>query len=135
MERVKGIEPSFRVKWFPMVQYGENAWQNAPIGVWLLALLALRYGIFISQNCSPFCMPVYLDTNKKEVHRSTGLRADDPNDTAKAKALRAELEAKEHHRAPVVNSEGWDTWVPRVLENGTARLPALWRDTEVTGNG
>src|ERR1035438_2276790 len=44
------------------------------------------------------------------------MRADDPNDTAKAKALRAELEAKEHHRGPVVDSQGWDTWVPKYLE-------------------
>jgi hypothetical protein len=65
---------------------------------------------------SPFWYVVYFDADKKEVHRSTGLRADNPNDTAKAKALRAELEAKEHHRVPVVNSEGWDTWVPKYLE-------------------
>jgi len=65
---------------------------------------------------SPFWYVVYFDPQQKERHRSTGLRADDPNDTAKAKALRAELEAKEHHRAPVVDSEGWDTWVPKYLE-------------------
>jgi integrase len=65
---------------------------------------------------SPFWYVVYFDGDKKELHRSTGLRADSPNDTAKAKALRAELEAKEHHRVPVVNSEGWDTWVPKYLE-------------------
>jgi hypothetical protein len=58
---------------------------------------------------SPFWYVVYFDANQKEVHRSTKLRADNPNDTAKAKALRAELEAKAHQRAPVVNSEGWDT--------------------------
>src|SRR5271170_1857024 len=65
---------------------------------------------------SPFWYVVYFDADKKEVHRSTGLRADNPNDTAKAKALRAELEAKEHHRVPVVNSQGWDTRVPKYLE-------------------
>ena len=65
---------------------------------------------------SPFWYVVYFNSDQKEVHRSTGLRADDPNDTAKAKALRAELEAKEYHRVPVVNSEGWDTWVPKFLE-------------------
>jgi integrase len=65
---------------------------------------------------SPFWYVVYFDADKKEVHRSTGLRADNPNETAKAKALRAELESKEHHRVPVVNSEGWDTWVPKYLE-------------------
>ena len=68
------------------------------------------------KNRSPFWYVVYFDTNQKEVHRSTGLRADNPNDTAQAKALRAELEAKEHHRAPVINSEGWDTWVLKFLE-------------------
>lgn len=65
---------------------------------------------------SPFWYVVYFDASRKEVHRSTGLRADDPNDTAKAKALRAELEAKEHHHEPVVDSAGWDSWVPKYLE-------------------
>src|ERR1700689_2308385 len=65
---------------------------------------------------SPFWYVVYFDADKKEVHRSTGLRANNPNDTAKAKALRAELEAKEHHRVPMVNSEGWDSWVLKYLE-------------------
>jgi integrase len=65
---------------------------------------------------SPFWYVVYFDASQKEIHRSTGLRADSPNDTAKAKAMRAELEAKEHHRAPVADSEGWDTWVPKFLE-------------------
>src|SRR5215471_3086256 len=49
---------------------------------------------------SPFWYVVYVNESQKEVHRSTGFRADDPNDTAKAKALRAEFEAKEYHRAP-----------------------------------
>jgi len=65
---------------------------------------------------SPFWYVVYFDAQQKERHRSTGLRADDPCDTAKARALRAELEAKEHHRAQVVDSEGWETWVPKYLE-------------------
>jgi len=78
---------------------------------------------------SPFWYVVYSDANKKEVHRSTGLRADNPNDTAKAKALRAELEAKEHHRMPVVNSEGWDTWVPKYLERHCETKRTLERYT------
>lgn len=65
---------------------------------------------------SPFWYVVFENVEGKEVHRSTGLRADDPNDTAKAKVLRAELEAKEHRREPVVNSEGWDSWVPKYLK-------------------
>ncbi len=65
---------------------------------------------------SPFWYVVYFDSDQKEVHRSTKLRADGPNDTAKAKALRAELEATEHRRDPVVNSQGWDEWVTKYLE-------------------
>ena len=82
---------------------------------------------------SPFWYVVYFDADRREVHRSTGLRADDPNDTAKAKALRAQLEAREHHRTPVVNSEGWHGWVPKYLERhcqtkGTfARYTGNWK--------
>jgi integrase len=91
---------------------------------------------------SPFWYVVYFDADKKEVHRSTGLRADDPNDTAKAKALRAELEAKEHHRVTIVNSQGWDSWVPKYLErhcetkqtlirySGNWKWLALWLQTQ-----
>jgi hypothetical protein len=62
------------------------------------------------KNRSPFWYVVYFDANLKEVHRSTGLRADNPNDTAKAKALRAELEAKEHHREPSMSSRREASW-------------------------
>jgi integrase len=78
---------------------------------------------------SPFWYVVYVGVDKKEVHRSTGLRADDPNDTAKAKALRAELEATEHHRGPAVKSEGWDTWVPQYLDRHCETKGTLERYT------
>ena len=52
-----------------------------------------------------FWYVVFLNTNQKEIHCSTGLRTEGPNETAKAKALRTELEVKEHHRLPAVNSE------------------------------
>ena len=65
---------------------------------------------------SPFWYVVFFDAQGKERHRSTGLRADDPNETSRAKALRAELEAKEHHREPGVGTESWDSWVPQFLE-------------------
>jgi site-specific recombinase XerD len=93
------------------------------------------------KNRSPFWYVVYFDADQKEVHRSTGLRADNPNDTAKAKAVRAELEAKEHRREPMVNSAGWDTWVPKFLERhcqtertlerytGNWKWLALWLQT------
>lgn len=78
---------------------------------------------------SPFWYVVYIDTDMKEVHRSTGLRADDPNDTAKAKALRAELESREHHRGPVVNSEEWERWVPKYLDRHCQSARTLERYT------
>jgi hypothetical protein len=56
-----------------------------------------------------------LDSERKKRDKSTGLRTDDPNDTIKAKILRAELEAKEYQRTPVVNGAAWDTWVPKFL--------------------
>jgi len=66
---------------------------------------------------SPFWYVVYFDPSGKERHRSTGLRGDDPNDTVKAKSLRAELEGKELRRTPSANAEErWDVWVPRFLE-------------------
>jgi len=65
---------------------------------------------------SPYWYLVFIDSDQMERHRSTGLRADDPNDTAKAKALRAEMEAKEHRRSPDITRANWDTWVSEYLE-------------------
>ena len=65
---------------------------------------------------SPYWYLVFIDSDQKERHRSTGLRADDPNQTEQARALRAEKEALEHHRAPNIDRGNWDTWVTRYLE-------------------
>jgi integrase len=65
---------------------------------------------------SPYWYLVFMDSDQKERHRSTGLRADDPNDTTKARALRAEMEAKEHRRSPDITGANWDTWVLQYLE-------------------
>ena len=65
---------------------------------------------------SPFWYVVFFDAQGVERHRSTGFRADDPSETSKAKALRAELEAKEHHHAPGAGRESWDSWVPQFLK-------------------
>lgn len=65
---------------------------------------------------SPYWYIQYVDSERKKHDKSTGLRADDPNDTIKAKILRAELEAKEYQRAPVVNGATWDSWVPKFFE-------------------
>jgi integrase len=65
---------------------------------------------------SPFWYVQYVDSKRKKHDKSTGLRADDPNDTAKAKRLRAELEANEHGHIPLVNGAAWDSWVPKFLD-------------------
>jgi hypothetical protein len=45
------------------------------------------------------------------------VRADNPGETVKARALRAQFEAKEINRnAGEINGSGWDTWVPQYLE-------------------
>ena len=65
----------------------------------LLALLTFDMAYLYRKNRSPFWYVVFFDAQGKERHRSTGFRADDPNETSRAKLLRAELEAKEHQRA------------------------------------
>lgn len=65
---------------------------------------------------SPFWYIQFVDADGRKRDKSTGLRIDDPNDTNKAKTMRAEMEAKEFRRTPVVDSEGWDTWVEKYLK-------------------
>lgn len=65
---------------------------------------------------SPFWYIQYIDADKIKHDKSTGFRADDPNDTIKAKVLRAELEAREYQRVPMVNGATWDYWVPKFFE-------------------
>jgi integrase len=65
---------------------------------------------------SPFWYIQYIDADKIKHDKSTGFRTDDPNDTIKAKVLRAELEAREYQRVPMVNSAAWDYWVPKFFE-------------------
>jgi integrase len=66
---------------------------------------------------SPFWFIQFLDTDGKRRNRSTGFRIDKPDETVKARALRAQVEAKELSRN-VGKSAGdnWDTWVPQYLE-------------------
>jgi integrase len=65
---------------------------------------------------SPYWYVQYVDSDRIKHDKSTGLRTDDPNDTAKAKVLRAELEASEHRKISSVNCTTWDKWVPQYLE-------------------
>jgi hypothetical protein len=68
------------------------------------------------KNRSPFWYIQYIDADKIKHDKSIGFRADDPNDTIKAKVLRAELEAREYQRVPMVNSAAWDHWVQKFFE-------------------
>jgi integrase len=78
------------------------------------------------KNRSPFWYIQYLDSARRKHDKSTGLRADDPNDTAKAKTLRAELEANEHRHAPLENNRGWD-WVQGFFERQYDSIKTLER--------
>jgi integrase len=66
---------------------------------------------------SPFWFVQFIDTDGKRRNKSTGLRTDNPGETVKARALRAQLEAKELNRnAGEVSGGGWDTWITKFLE-------------------
>ena len=67
---------------------------------------------------SPFWFIQFVDSGGKRRNKSTGLRADDPGETVKARALRAQLEAKELGReaGEISDDGGWDAWVPQYLE-------------------
>jgi integrase len=92
---------------------------------------------------SPYWWVQYTDAEGKRHNKSTGLRKDDPGDTAKARTLRAKMEAKELDRdAKKSSTVGWDTWViryfdrhceaPRTYERyiGNWKWLALWLQTE-----
>ncbi len=65
---------------------------------------------------SPFWWVAFYDSKRHRQNESTGLRADNPSETAKARVLRAELEAKEFRREAAAVGESWDTWVPKFLD-------------------
>lgn len=76
---------------------------------------------------SPFWYIQFIDSDGHKRDKSTGLRINDPNDTVKAKALRAEMEAKEYRRTPVINSESWDTWVDKFFKRNCKSEKTLER--------
>jgi len=121
MERAKGIEPSLPPSWFRVARNGLLHWAIQLKGRKFPALLALKQNecnmaYLYRKNRSPFWYIQYIDADKIKHDKSTGLRADDPNDTAKAKAMRAELEANEHRKIPLVNGAAWDHWVLKFFE-------------------
>jgi integrase len=66
---------------------------------------------------SPFWFIQFIDTDGVRRNKSTDLRTDNPGETIKARALRAELEVKELNRtAGEISGGGWDSWVPKFFE-------------------
>jgi integrase len=66
---------------------------------------------------SPFWFIQFTDAEGVRRNQSTGFRADDPGETIKARALRAEAEARELTKsAGEIRGGGWDAWVPKYLE-------------------
>jgi len=66
---------------------------------------------------SPFWWIQFIDADGKRRNKSTGWRRDDPAQTVKARALRAQLEATELNRsAKDIGGGGWDAWVPQYLK-------------------
>ena len=69
------------------------------------------------KNKSPFWFIQFIDADGTRRNKSTGLRADDQGETVKARALRAQMEAKELNRtAGEMSGGGWDTWVLQYLD-------------------
>ena len=80
---------------------------------------------------SPFWFIQFIDADGTRRNKSTGLRADNPGETVKARALRAQLEAKELSRtAGEVSGGSWDTWVPQYLERHCETARTLERYTD-----
>jgi len=72
--------------------------------------------LYKKQN-SPFWFIQFIDSDGIRRNKSTSLRTDSPAETVQARALRAQLEAKELNRnAAAISGGGWDDWVPQYLE-------------------
>lgn len=97
-----------------------------------LHLLFMAY--LYRKDRSPFWYVVYSDANKREVHRSTGLRADNPNDTAEAKALRASWKQKNTIARPSSIAKAGIPGFQNIW-SGTVKPGGRWSVTPVTGNG
>ena len=66
---------------------------------------------------SPFWFIQFIDTDGKRRNKSTGFRADDAEQTVKARAFRApNWKQKELTRTAGALGGGWDAWVPQYLE-------------------
>ena len=65
---------------------------------------------------SPYWFLQFTEANGKRCNKSTHYLANDPGQTVKARALRAQMEVKELTRTAGALGGGWDTWVPQYLE-------------------
>ena len=77
---------------------------------------------------SPYWFIQFTDLDGTRRNKSTGLRADDPGETVKARTLRAQMEAKELSRSERVVQDGaWDTWVSQFLDRHCQTAKTLQR--------
>ena len=76
---------------------------------------------------SPFWFVQFIDSDGKRRNKSSGFRADDASQTAQARALRAQLEAKELSRSGINTDGPWDAWVPKFFERHCASQRTLER--------
>lgn len=66
---------------------------------------------------SPFWFIQFIDADGTRRNKSTELRSDNPSETVKARAMRANMEAKELSRSGgPLDEGGWDSWVSQYLD-------------------
>lgn len=83
----------------------------------LTAQTALAMASIYKKRNSPLWFVQFTAADGTRRNKSTGFRADNPGETVKARALRAQLEAKELNRtAGEITGGNWDSWVPQYLE-------------------
>lgn len=71
----------------------------------------------IDRKDSSYWWVKFIDSETgKRKFKSTKFRKDDPTQHKQARALEAELSAKEHHRATHSLTERWENWVPAFLK-------------------
>ena len=128
------LKPELRilVEWFKVVLSGLYCLIMAVFCSKFTALTALDIMASIyRKKKSPFWFIQFIDADGIRRNKSTGLRADDPGETVKARAMRAEFEAKELNRtAGEVSGGGWDTWVPQYLERHCEAVRTMERYTD-----
>lgn len=75
---------------------------------------------------SPFWYVQYIDHEGKRLNVSTGLRHDDERETAQARVMCAQIEAKEVFRKSGSKGGGWE-FVPKFIQNRSGNPKTVYR--------